>query len=117
MAGVGLVVSGVNASELFDFAEIVLYEVPPFVSLFIVRNMDFPITLCGNDRLCASFLQGFAQMIGIKSLVGQQGIECEAVNIIGHSDNLTALAGQQFETNEIAQSIGEGKHFGAQSPF
>ena len=56
-------------------------------------------------------------MIGIKCLVGQQGIEREAINQIWYSDDLTALAGKQFETNEVAQGIGERKNFGRQSAF
>ena len=56
-------------------------------------------------------------MIGIKCLVGHQGIERETINQIRYTDDLTALAGKQFETNEIAQGIGKGKNFGRQSAF
>jgi len=89
----------------------------PFVSLFIVRNMNFPIALRRNDRHCAALLQGMAQVIGIESLVTHQGIECEAVNQIWYADDLTALTGKQFETDEVAQSVGERKNFGRQSAF
>ncbi len=89
----------------------------PFVGLFIVRDMDFPIALCRNDSRRTAFMQGLTQMIGIKSLVGQQGIEREAIDQIRDTDDLTALAGKQFETNEIAQGIGERKNFGRQSAF
>ena len=54
-------------------------------------------------------------MIGIKCLVGHQGIEREAINQIRHTNDLATLAGKQFETNEIAQGIGERKNFGRQS--
>ncbi len=89
----------------------------PFVNFFIVRDMDFPIALCRNDSRRIAFIQGLTQVIGIKSLVGHQGIEREAINQIRHTNDLTALAGKQFETNEIAQGIGERKDFGRQSAF
>ena len=56
-------------------------------------------------------------MIGIKCFVGDQGIEREAVNQVRHADDLTTLAGKQFETNEIAQGVGECKNFSRQSAF
>ncbi len=90
---------------------------PPFVSLPVVRNVDFPIALRGNDSRRTAFMQGLTQVIGVKSLVGHQGIEGEAVNQIRHTDDFTALAGKQFETDEIAQGIGERKNLGRQSAF
>ena len=41
-------------------------------------------------------------VIDIKGLVSQQGVETQAVNQIGSADNLAALAGKEFETNQIA---------------
>ena len=84
----------------------------PFVDLLIVWNMDYPIALCRNDRSRAALMQHLAQVISIKSLVGQQCTEPEALNQVWHSDDLTALTGQQFETNKIAQRISEGQYFG-----
>ena len=89
----------------------------PFVSLLIVRDMDFPISLCRNDSRRTAFKQGLAQVIGVECLVGHQCIEGEAVNQIRHTDDLTALAGKQFEPKEISQGIGEGQNFGGQSAF
>ncbi len=117
VACVGFVVSGVDASELFDFAEIILDEMAPFVNLLIVGDMDFPIALCRNDSRCTAFLQGLTQTVGIERLVAHQGIEGEAIDQIRDADDLAALAGKQFETNEIAQGIGERKNLGRQSAF
>ena len=89
----------------------------PFVSLLIVWNMVFPIALCRNDCCGTAFMQGLAQMISIKCLVGHQSAKGEAVNQIRDTDDLAALAGKQFETNEIAQGIGERKNFGRQAAF
>ena len=89
----------------------------PFVSLLIVRDVDFPIALCGNDSRRTAFMQGLTQVIGIESLVGHQGVEGEAIDQIRDTDDLAALAGKQFETNEIAQGIGERENFGRQSAF
>jgi len=79
--------------------------------------MNFPITFCRNDRRRTTFVQGLTQAIGIKSLVGDQGIESEAINQVRYPDDLTALSGKQLEPNEIAQGIGECKNFGRQSAF
>jgi len=89
----------------------------PFVGFFVVGNMDFPVALCWNDRFGTSFLQGLAQMISIKGLVGHQGIERQAVNQIRHPDDLATLAGKQFETHKITQGISEGQDLGGQSAF
>lgn len=51
-------------------------------------------------------------MIGIKSLVSHQCIERETINQFRHCDDLTALAGKQFEPHKIAQSISESQDFG-----
>jgi len=56
-------------------------------------------------------------MIGIKSLVGHQGIEGEAIDQIRNTGDFIALAGKQFETHEIAQGISEGQNLGRQSAF
>jgi len=90
---------------------------PPFISLLIVWDMDFPIALRRNDSRRTAFMQGLTQVIGIECLVGHQCIEVKAINQIWHTDDLTALAGKQFEANEISQGIGEGQNFGGQSAF
>ena len=90
---------------------------PPFVSLLIVWNMDFPVALGRNDRFGAAFLQGLAQLISIKGLVGHQCLERQVINQIWHTDDLTALAGKQFEPHKIAERVGEGQDFGGQSTF
>ena len=78
-------------------------------------NVDFPIAPCRDDSYRAAFMQGLTLMIGIKCLVGHQGIECETINQIWHTNDLAPLAGKQFETDEIAQGIGERQNFGRQS--
>jgi hypothetical protein len=112
VACIGFVVPGVHTSELFDFAEIVFDEVPPFVSLLIVWNMDLAIALGRNDGDGTAFMQNLAQMISIESLVCHQDIEHESVDQVWYTNDLTALTWQQFETNEIAQGIRERKDFG-----
>jgi len=90
---------------------------PPFVSFFIVWNVDIPIFLRGNDGSCTTVTQVLAQVVGVESPVGHQGIECETVEQVRHPDDLTALAGKQFETHEVSKGVGEGKNFGRQSTF
>ncbi len=90
---------------------------PPFVNLFVVGNGDFAMAPCRNDSRRAAVLQGLAEVIDIEGLVSQQGVEHQAVNQIWSADNLATLAGKQYETNQIAQGIGERQHLGRQSPF
>ena len=47
-----------------------------------------------RSRLALTLSEGLTQMIGIKSLVGQQGIEREAIDQIRDTDDFTALAGE-----------------------
>ena len=56
-------------------------------------------------------------MISIKCLVSHQGIKRQTINQIRYTDDLATLAGEQFETHEIAQGISECKNFGRQSAF
>lgn len=59
----------------------------------------------------------FTQMIGIEGLVGPHGIKLQAVNQIRHPDNLTALAWERLEANEVAQGVGERQNLCGQSAF
>ena len=74
MTLIGLVISRVHISELFDFAEVVLYARTPFIGIFIMRDMDFAIAFRRDNGLCAARVQRRTQMVGIKDLVGHQGL-------------------------------------------
>ncbi|POF32714.1 hypothetical protein CLV41_102118 [Roseibium marinum] len=84
----------------------------PLVGFFIVGDVDATIVFCRNDGLCFASVEVFAQGIGIECLVGQHGAEILIGDQVWHTNDFTALAGQQLEAHQIAQRIGEGQNLG-----
>ncbi len=90
---------------------------PPFIHLLIVGNMSFTVLLGGDNSRSPAALKFGPQMIGVKSLIRQQGPEGQAVNQVWYANNLAALPGMQTETHEIAKSVNQSQNLGGQSPF
>ena len=84
---------------------------PPLISFFIVRNVYFSVTLCGDHSFSAALLQCIAKMICIKRLVTHESIKGQSIDQSWHTNNLTALTGKQAKPHEIAKSICQRKYF------
>ena len=66
------VVSGVDASPVFEFGEHVFDLVPLFVEGFVVFELNFTV-LFGRDARCDSFIdQGVAKPVGVITTIRQQ---------------------------------------------
>src|SRR6266852_5524027 len=105
-AGIGLFVTSCDASECLEMAEEVFDQMAPFVHFCIVRDALGPVGLGGNDRDCAAFVQVGTQPVVVEGLVGDQGLDTDAV---------VTLARQQQEANEIPECVHQGHDLGSQA--
>jgi hypothetical protein len=69
----------------------------------------------GDDDPGAALVQIGDDPVGIKGLVGDQGIEFNALDQRRHTDRVVPLAGQQDEAHQIAQRIDERDNLGRQA--
>lgn len=75
------------------------------------------------DRLCSPWMLGdgdesttlihvLDDPVRIKSLVGDEAVEFDAVDQRGKANGVATLARQENEAHEIAKRIGQGEDFG-----
>lgn len=93
IAYVGFVVSGVDASEFLDLAEVIFDEVAPFVHFLVMRDVCSAVALGRNDGFCAALGQVLAEMVCVESFVAEEGVKGQPFNQSRRADNFTALAG------------------------
>ena len=117
IANISFVVPCVDASVLFDFAEVVFNQMTPLVGFFIMGDVHEPVCFCRNNGLSIAIFEFFAQGIGIKCLVGKHGAEIQTVDQVWHAKDFTSLTGQQLEPHQIAQGICQGQNLGGQTAF
>ena len=102
---IGFAGSHGNTLELFEFAEEILDQVPPFVNLQV--NWD---GLCASwvlryDDFGTSIIEVGDDVIAVERFVSEQSPELDAVNQWRNADAVEAVAWHQVEAHEIAQSI------------
>src|SRR3546814_2185699 len=84
----------------------------PLVHLGIERQGLGAAWMLGNDDLGAALVEVGDDGVAVERLVGDQRAEAETVDERRHSDGVEAVAGQQDEAHEIAESIGERQDLG-----
>lgn len=84
----------------------------PLVYLGIDRNRLDAAWVLRDDDFGATLIQLGDDRIAVESLVSDQRVEFQAVDQRGESDRFEALAGQQHETDEIAQCVGKREYLG-----
>jgi hypothetical protein len=114
-AGVGLVVAGGDAAELFEPLEEVLDQMPPFVHFDVVRNGRLAIRLRRDDGGGAPLVQCGAQRVAVECLVGDERLEVDARDQRLDADAVVTLAGEQDKARQIAQRIDERDDLSRQS--
>ena len=82
-----------------------------------MRDVDEPVAFGRNNSHGVARFESVTQMIGVKGLVGQHGIKRQPFDQRRDPGDFVALAREQLEAHEVAQSIGEGQNFGRQSAF
>jgi hypothetical protein len=84
----------------------------PFVHLFIDCKGKGSPGMLGNDGLRAALIEVSDDNVAVEGLVAEQGTERETVDQRGDTHRVEPLAGQQNETHEIAERVGESKDLG-----
>ena len=84
----------------------------PLVDLGVDLKWGEPVGSLRNDGVGATRLNRVDDPVCIKGFVGQQRIEFNALNERRHADRVVAIAGQQFEADEIAERVRERQDLG-----
>jgi hypothetical protein len=112
----GLVISGGDGTELLEFGEEVLDQMAGLEKLMVIIPASLAVA-SGWDhrRLAGRDERPDDPFIGVKRLVGDQGIGLHARQEVIGPDKIMRLAAGQEEADRVAQRIDQGVDFGAQS--
>jgi len=114
-AGVGFVIAGRDPSELLDLGKIVFDEMAPSIHVDIMGYGIFPVGLRRDDGHRSFLIELGADGVGVEGLVGDQGIDGDAVKERVDADAVVTLAGQQREFGEVAERVDQGQNLGGQA--
>src|SRR5438874_1867690 len=112
-----LLVAHGDALELLEFAEEVLDQMTPFVAFQVDRNGVQPVRSLRDDDAGAASVHFGDDPVGIEGLVGNQGAELDPLDQRRDAYRVVALSRQQHESDEVAESIGEGQDLGRHAAF
>jgi hypothetical protein len=114
----GLVITGSDGAELFEFTKEVLDPVACWVEILIVFTLQFAIGFGWNHRRFASPPQRLQNpLVGVIAFIGQhdRGLQ-NGQQCIG-SLQIAGLSGCQQKAGRVAQGIDGGMDFRAQPAF
>jgi len=101
-----------DAFELFEFAEEVFDEMPPFVHFQIDVDGVEPLRHLRDDHFCSALIELLDDPVGVVSFVTEQSVELDAFDERGHTDGVIAVSRQQNEAHEVAQGIAKREDLG-----
>jgi len=112
----GLVVPRGDGAELFEFGEEILNEVTRLVDIAIVVAEQAAVRP-GRDHggLAGSGERGDDPLVGIKRLISDQCVGLHRRQQVVGADQIMRLSTGQEEADRVAERIGKGVDFGAQS--
>jgi len=110
--GVGFVGAHGDALELLEFGEEVLDEMSPFIDFQVDIERRLASRHLRDNDLGAALVQFFDDPIGVESLVGEQGVEVNAVDQRCDANGIVAVSWQQFEGDEVAKGVGQRQDLG-----
>ena len=113
--GEQLVVSCGDTPELLQLAEEALDGVALPVEMFVIGALDLAIALGWDDHLRPGIDDGLDEMVGVVTLVGDDGISVEPFDQVMGQGDVIALTRCTDEANGKSQSITGGMDFGAQA--
>src|SRR4028119_1215639 len=115
VAGVGLVVAGGDGTELLQLGEGVLDQVAPAVHGAVEADGGSAVGLGRDHRDGATGVKLRPEPVGVEGFVAEQGAEGDTLDQRLHADAVVALAGQQKEAHQGAESVDEGEDLGGQA--
>lgn len=116
-AVIGLVSAERDALEFLELAEEVFDQMPPFVHFLVDGERFRAARMPGDDGLGAARVEIGDDGVAVERLVGDQRLEGQPFDERRSADRVEALSGQQHETHEIAERIGERQDFGGHAAF
>src|ERR1700752_1212801 len=114
---IGLVGAHGDAFELLEPAEKALDEMPPFVHFLIDGKGLCAAPMLGEEGLGAAAVKIGDKGVAVERLVCDQRVQGQSLDERRHAYRVEALSGQQHETHEIAERVGEGQDFGGHAAF
>src|SRR3954463_5453078 len=115
VAGICLVIAGGDGPELLQLGEGVLDEVAPAIHVAIEVDRGLAVGLGRDHRDGPAGVKVCPQPVHVEGFVAEQGAEGDARNQRPHADGVVALAGQQDEAHQVAESVDEGDDLGRQA--
>ena len=108
-----LIISGCDASELFELVEEALDEIALLVEVDVVGALNLAIALGRDDDLRAFSSNCGAQMVGVVAFVGDGHLRVESPDEIMRESDIVALTGRGDQPERIAERVAGGVDFGA----
>src|SRR3954454_25361803 len=115
VAGVGFVIAGGDSPELLQLGEGVLDKMAPTGHLPVEADHGLAVGLGWDDRGGTTLIQLRPEPVDVERLVAEQSAEGDTLDQRRHADAVVALAGQQDEAYEVAESVGQGNDLGRQA--
>lgn len=109
---IGFVGAHGDAFELFEFAEEILDQVPPFVHLGVDGQRLFSAWVLGDDDLGPALVEVGDNGVAVKGLVGDQSVEADAVDERFEANRVEPLTGQQAKAHKVAERVAGGEDLG-----
>ena len=103
--------------KYFEFAEEVLDEMAPFVDFRVNEKGLCASWMLRNGNKSPAFIHVFNDPVGIKGLVGDEAVECDALDQWSKANRVTTLARQKDKPHQIAKGIRHGEDFGRPAAF
>ncbi len=113
VVGEEFVISRGDAPELLQFVEETLDEIALFVERLVVGERRAAVGFWRNDRLRGAFEDSLAQVIGVITLVGDDGVGLKAFDQVVRLGDVVSLAWPEQQADRVAERVGRGVDFGA----
>ena len=113
VVGEELVISRGDAPEMLELIEETLDEIAFLVERLVVGERRAAVGFRRNDRLGVAFEDSLAQVIGVITLVGDDGFGFKSLDEIMCFGDVVALARPEQQADRIAERVGRGMDFGA----
>ena len=88
---------------------------PPFEGVFIVIAQELAVHFWWDDCGGTARIEFCEKPIGVERLVGQQSIECNAIDERLDALHIVSLTWQENEVGQVSERVNQSNDFGGQS--
>lgn len=108
---IGFVASGGDPFEFLEFAEEVLDQMTPAVKIRVQRERLKTLRALGDHDAGAAIVQLLDDPVRVECRVGDKPVEIDSLDQRGDADGVVTVGRQKFETNKVAERVGERDDF------